>query len=176
MRFGRLIAVLMALLTAAPALGQQSRREHSTWATGGGRGGFQPPATVNNQTLRQIVRTSIGGNRVRIVLSNAFGTAPVAIGAASISLRDQDSLVLATSMRTLTFGGSTSGTILPGATLVSDAVNMTVALYDGVIDFDRIPATRRRRPGCCRLMIPAITCIPATPVTRRWARQSISPS
>ena len=50
---------------------------------GGGPGG-QPPVTVNNQTLRQIVRTSIGGNRVRIVLSNAFGTAPVQIGAATV--------------------------------------------------------------------------------------------
>ena len=40
---------------------------------GGGRGGFAP-VTVSNQTLRQIVHTSIGGNRVRVVLSNAFGT------------------------------------------------------------------------------------------------------
>src|SRR5687768_11735034 len=41
-----------------------------------------PPATVNNQTIRQVVRTSIGGNRFRVVLSNAFGTAPIDIGAA----------------------------------------------------------------------------------------------
>ena len=166
MRCGRPIALFLLLLTAAPALGQQSRREHwvATWATalvsrplpagrgqgpgGGGpaappaaapaagaRGGVTPPATVTNQTLRQIVRTSIGGNRVRIVLSNAFGTAPVAIGAANIALRDQDALVLASSVRALTFGGSTTGTILPGATLVSDAVNLTVPpLSDLAID------------------------------------------
>src|SRR5881296_1724327 len=35
----------------------------------------------NNQTLRQIVHTSVGGSSVRVVLSNAYGTAPVTIGA-----------------------------------------------------------------------------------------------
>jgi len=36
-----------------------------------------PPATVQNQTLRQVVHTSIGGDKVRVVLSNVFGTAPL---------------------------------------------------------------------------------------------------
>src|SRR5512134_2590898 len=62
-------------------------------AGGGGGRGFVPPATVNNQTLRQIVRASIGGSKVRIVLSNAFGTAPVEIGGASVALRDKDSSI-----------------------------------------------------------------------------------
>jgi len=97
--------------------------------------GFQPPATVNNQTLRQIVRTSIGGNRVRVVLSNVFGTAPVEIGAADIALRDKDSMVIASSVKPLTFGGSATGTIRAGATLVSDPVEMIVApLTDLAVD------------------------------------------
>ena len=49
----------------------------------GGRGGFPAPVTISNQTVRQIVRVSVGGDRVRVVLSNAFGTAPVEIGARS---------------------------------------------------------------------------------------------
>ena len=39
--------------------------------------------TISNQTIRQVVRVSVGGDRLRVVLSNAFGTAPVDIGAAS---------------------------------------------------------------------------------------------
>src|SRR5262245_35748342 len=35
-----------------------------------------PYLHFTNQTLRQIVRTSIGGSRARVVLSNAYGTAP----------------------------------------------------------------------------------------------------
>src|SRR5206468_13081057 len=46
-------------------------------AQGGGRGPAAPPLNFNNQTLRQIVHTSLGGTRARVVLSNLFGTAPL---------------------------------------------------------------------------------------------------
>jgi len=100
----------------------------------GGRGGL-PPVTISNQTVRQIIRVSVGGDRVRVVLSNAFGTAPIEIGAAHVALRDHDALVKASSVKPLTFGGSTTGRIVPGATIVSDAVSLTVpAVSDLVVD------------------------------------------
>src|SRR5688500_6594454 len=52
--------------------------------------GPAPFTHFTNQTLRQIVRASIGGSRVRVVLSNAFGTAPFTIGEAHIELRVKD--------------------------------------------------------------------------------------
>jgi lysophospholipase L1-like esterase len=101
----------------------------------GPRPGIPPPATVTNQTIRQIVHTSVGGNRVRVVLSNAFGTAPIEIGAADIALRDKESAVVAASVKPLTFGGNAKAAVLPGATLVSDPVEMrVVALADLAID------------------------------------------
>lgn len=101
---------------AAPAAGP---------AGGGGRG-FAPPATVNNQTLRQVVRTSIGGSKVRVVLSNAFGTAPIQVGGASVALRDKDAAIQPATSRMLFFAGAPTATILAGATLVSDPVDMTL--------------------------------------------------
>ena len=58
---------------------------------------FAPAPYIHftNQTLRQIVRTTIGGSRARVVLSNAYGTAPITIGAAHIALRDKDSVIQA---------------------------------------------------------------------------------
>lgn len=104
-------------------------------APGGRAGGPPPPVTVTNQTLRQIVRTSVGGNRLRIVLSNAFGTAPINIAAGDIGLRDGESGVVAGSVKPLTFGGAPAAAILPGAVLVSDAVEMRVpALADLAVD------------------------------------------
>jgi lysophospholipase L1-like esterase len=104
-------------------------------APGGGRGGFAPPATVNNQTLRQIVRTSIGGSRVRVVLSNAFGTAPIEIGAGNVALRDKEASVVTSSVKPLTVSGASSFTILAGATLISDPVDLAVPpVSDLVID------------------------------------------
>jgi lysophospholipase L1-like esterase len=89
-----------------------------------------PPAPAfmhfSNQTLRQIVHTSIGGSRVRVVLSNRYGTAPLAIGAAHLALRDKDSAIQQASGRPLTFSGKPAFTIPPGAVAYSDPVNLTV--------------------------------------------------
>ena len=86
-----------------------------------------PPATAQNQTLRQIVHTSIGGAKVRVVLSNVFGTAPLEIGAAAIALQSDAAAVDPASIRKLTFGGQPKGIVLAGATLVSDPVEITLA-------------------------------------------------
>jgi len=111
---------------------------------GGGRGGGAPapaaPATpvppappaapvagtLNNQTARMIIRTTIGGTRVRVQFSNAFGTVPLDMGAAHIALRDKDSAIVAGSDRTLLFNGKPSARVVPGGTLISDPVDLTV--------------------------------------------------
>jgi lysophospholipase L1-like esterase len=91
--------------------------------------------TITNQTIRQVVRVSTGGERLRVVLSNAFGTAPIEIGAAHVALRDKDAMVTSSSVKPLTFGGHAKGTILPGATIVSDTVALSVsAVSDLVVD------------------------------------------
>ncbi len=94
-----------------------------------------PPVTASNQTLRQVVHTSVGGERVRVVLSNVFGTAPLEVAAAAIGPRAQSPGVRAAGVHPLTFGGGKSAAILPGAVLVSDPVDMAVApLSDVVVD------------------------------------------
>jgi lysophospholipase L1-like esterase len=80
----------------------------------------------NNQTLRQIVHTSIGGSRVRVVLSNAYGTAPLTIGAAHVALRDKDSYIATGSDRPLTFSGRPTIAIPANAVMYSDPVSLTV--------------------------------------------------
>jgi lysophospholipase L1-like esterase len=87
------------------------------------------PAAItgfHNQTLRMIAHTSIGGRRVRIELSNAFGSTALGIGAAHIALRDTESGVVPASDRALLFGGKPASWIPPGAMVISDAVNLDV--------------------------------------------------
>lgn len=86
-----------------------------------------PLVWPQGQTLRQIVRTSIGGSRLRVVLTNVFGTQPMPIGGAAVSLRDKDASVTSHSTRSLTFGGRTVCMIPAGAQLVSDPVDLDVA-------------------------------------------------
>jgi hypothetical protein len=84
------------------------------------------PRNLRNQTLRQIVHVSIGGNRVRVVLSNEYGDRPMRIGAAHTALAGEASEIEQGSDRPLTFGGQTAVTIPPGAPMVSDPVDLTV--------------------------------------------------
>ena len=78
---------------------------------------------MRDQTVRQIAHVSIGGSRVRIVLSNEYGTRPLTIGAAHIALAGGGSSIVAGSDRPLTFGGRTSFTIPLGAPAVSEPVD-----------------------------------------------------
>lgn len=81
----------------------------------------------DNQTLREIVRTSIGGDTVRVRLSNAFGRQTVEIGSVHIARRSEGSAIVPGSDRTLTFGGRPAASIPPDAVLLSDPVKLDVA-------------------------------------------------
>ena len=94
-----------------------------------------PPITPNNQTLRQIVRTSVAGTRLRVVFANTYGTAPLNIGGASIALRDKESAIVSASMRKLTVNGSVPFRIPAGGVMLSDPVSLSVpAFADLAID------------------------------------------
>jgi lysophospholipase L1-like esterase len=84
------------------------------------------PFTVNNQTVRMIVRTSIGGSRARIRLANSFGAPTVEVGAAHVALRRAGSAIVPGTDRALTFGGKPNVTLPPGAVVLSDPVSIAV--------------------------------------------------
>lgn len=84
------------------------------------------PAVLHDQTVRQVARVSVGGRRVRIVLSNAYGKLPLRIGAASVALAEHGSAIQPDSLRRLTFAGQPAATVAPGAPLLSDPVTLSV--------------------------------------------------
>ena len=79
-------------------------------------------AAFINQTLRMTARTSLGGDTVRVRLSNAYGSRKLTVGAARVALRDKGPGIVSASDRKLTFGGAATATIAAGALLVSDPV------------------------------------------------------
>jgi lysophospholipase L1-like esterase len=83
-------------------------------------------ADFNNHTIRMHPRISIGGERLRVRISNAYGTRPLAIGAAQIALRDKGPTIVRGSGRKLSFGGSDGAVIAAGAVLFSDPVELSV--------------------------------------------------
>ncbi|MEZ0244216.1 MAG: SGNH/GDSL hydrolase family protein, partial [Sphingomonas sp.] len=72
---------------------------------------------LKDATLRQIVRIQIGGKQFRIRFSNAFGTQPLTIGAATVaaSADNASSRIKDGSLMPVQFGGKASVTIPAGA-------------------------------------------------------------
>lgn len=83
---------------------------------------FGVPEVLENQTVRQVARISVGGNTVRVALSNAFGAKPLTIGAASVGKAGKDGDVDQATLKPLTWGGKSSVVVPPGAPILSDPV------------------------------------------------------
>jgi lysophospholipase L1-like esterase len=96
-----------------------------TWGTGPA-GSIGAAPQFADQTLRQIVHTSAGGDRVRVRISNTFGTGPVLIGSAHLALRSSGASIVAGSDRALTFSGKSSISIPAGGLVLSDPAVLEV--------------------------------------------------
>ena len=83
-------------------------------------------AGFDDQTIRDIVWTSAGGQAARIRLSNQFGTRPVTFGQVDIGISAAGAMILPGTNHRVTFAGRRSVTIAPGAFAFSDPVTMTV--------------------------------------------------
>ena len=121
--------VFFLLLMLAPQNAAQNWV--GTWAAAPQAAVKGPVQTFHNQTLRLIVHTSVGGKRVRIKISNAFGAQPLLIGAAHVARRASEAAIDPASDRALKFHGHSSVTIPPQSMAVSDPVDLDVtALSD----------------------------------------------
>jgi len=81
---------------------------------------------LGNQTLRMIAHLSVGGRRLRVRLSNAYGASKLAVASAHVALRSERAEIIPESDRTLTFNGAPSTAIAVGALIVSDPVELEV--------------------------------------------------
>jgi len=85
------------------------------------------PERATSFTLRQVVRLSAGGDRVRVRLSNAHGTEPLRISAAHLALSVAPGSGRITGGQRLTFDGRATAVIPVGAEIFSDPVAFTTA-------------------------------------------------
>jgi lysophospholipase L1-like esterase len=134
-------AVPAALLGAGPAAaGGRGRRWMHTWVSMPQltEPGNLPPAPFTgtssvlvDTTLRQTVHVTVGGSRLRVRFSNAFGGAALPITSAAVALpvdgKAGVSAIVPGSARPLTFGGRTSVVVPMGANVVSDPVDLPVS-------------------------------------------------
>jgi lysophospholipase L1-like esterase len=116
--------------SAASRVRTQAARDSwvATWAASpmAASDSRQAARGFGNQTVRDIIYTSVGGDALRVRLSNLFGTRPLTIGGASVGSVLDGAVLVPGSGRPLTFGGSASVTIPAGSTVTSDPLSWTV--------------------------------------------------
>jgi lysophospholipase L1-like esterase len=82
--------------------------------------------SFQNQTIRQTVRISVGGQRIRILFTNEFGAKPLTIGAARVALADANGNVQPGTERTVLFSGKPTAVIPAGSPFWSDPIDLSV--------------------------------------------------
>ena len=111
---------LRALFSLALAIGWLSilasgddgpQRWVTTWTTA--NAASDQPAEFSNQTIREVVHTTIGGGALRIRLSNTFGTRSIRLDAVFVGLQKtglqkEGAALVPRSNHEVTFGGSRS--------------------------------------------------------------------
>ena len=111
-----------------------------------------PADDLRDATVRQIFHLSVGGPRLRVHVSNAFGTEALHFTSVHIAkpVLPASSAIDPATDRALTFAGASDVTVPPGAEFVSDAVDFPVAaLADVAVTFhlDAAPARQTGHPG-----------------------------
>jgi len=121
---------ICSLLLVNPVVASQLENWVATWAASpepADADPNQPILNLQDQTVRERVRLSVGGSRLRIRLTNEYGTSPVLVGSVTVAVPNDPASVRSGSIQAVTFGGRNSITIPPGAPALSDPVALPVA-------------------------------------------------
>lgn len=83
--------------------------------------------TFNNQTVRHVLRLSLGGDAIRIKVSNLFGKTPITFSNLRVARSSGESNIDVGSDRPVTFNGQSSVILAAGAEMLSDEIPLAVA-------------------------------------------------
>ncbi len=129
MRELRNCALVCFLLLVPQLAGAQQNAWIATWAASpepADPDPNKPLLKIEDQTVRERVRVSIGGAQICLRLSNEYGSAPLLVGSVTVAAPNDSTSVKPGSIQSVTFGGRTSVTIPAGAPVLSDPVAFPV--------------------------------------------------
>ncbi|MFG1815573.1 SGNH/GDSL hydrolase family protein [Kribbella sp. NPDC049174] len=142
----RAVAVTAALTLAGSSLagahygGDQPDADWvGTWATAVTHGNASGSTNLGltDQSVRLVVRPTVGGDRIRIRLSNIYGEKTVTVGAATVAKPNKATPELSdidpATLRTLTFNGAGTASMVKGSELLSDPVNLRLGNLDDLV-------------------------------------------
>ena len=130
------IALLVLAATIAPVTASRpaaASRSGYDWVTSWSASPQDPmPGTLgmagfHDQTVRDLIFPSVGGNTIRLELTNAFGRSPLQVGRVTVAVAGLGAGVVPGNIHPVSFGGSVSVRIPAGEEVLSDPVGMQVS-------------------------------------------------
>src|SRR5690349_12056352 len=104
----RICVHLWLLLVVSGLVGASTNTWVATWAASPQSESPNPREAfvdIDDQTVRERVRVSIGGSQIQLRFSNEFGSSPLLIGSATVAVPIDASSVKQESIQSVTFGG-----------------------------------------------------------------------
>ena len=120
---------MIAFILASSAI--NSNAQQTVWTGSWAAAPVAAPAPISDanpdgNTYRDIVHLSLGGNAIRLRISNEFGTTPLTLASVHVALSSGGATTQPGTDHPVTFGGVESVTIPTGALIVSDPISMPV--------------------------------------------------
>ncbi|MFW5982148.1 MAG: SGNH/GDSL hydrolase family protein [Halanaerobiaceae bacterium] len=152
--WGILFAIIILLAITQNTLASESSSWVGTWATSPQLvedHNMPPDPGLANNTLRQIVRVSIGGEQIRLKFSNQYGNSPMELK--SVYLAESKvgrSSINTDTEKVVTFEGNESVTIPAGETVISDTIDYNLPSLTTMaisINFGDTPDKLTGHPG-----------------------------
>lgn len=110
-----------------------------------------PPAPgLTGNSLRQIVRVSVGGKKIRLRFTNEFSQGAVTMKSVQIAVSTGGNAIDVKTIKKLKFDGKSEVTMSPGSALTSDPISFKLKPRTDVaitIYFDQTSATASGHPG-----------------------------
>ena len=150
-----IVAIPLAFAAVAPAQAPESVHWVRSWASSQQvpePHNALPSDDLRDATLRQVVRLTIGGERIRVRVSNLFGTEPLRIGSVHVarSADPASARIVPASDRAVTFGGRSGIAVPAGAEYVSDPIALAAAPMSHLavsLHLPEAPARQTSHPG-----------------------------
>ena len=120
---------------------------HRTWVDAWAAAPDTIGPVLNAQTVRQVVRTSMGGSEVRVRLSNLFGSAAITLGPVHVALSAGAADTVPGSDHVLLFDGKPTVTIAKGESVLSDPLRMDVKALQQLAVSIYVPADEHYHPA-----------------------------
>jgi lysophospholipase L1-like esterase len=138
---------------SATFVGDTTKIWVGTWSTAPQlveTGNMPPSPGLTNNSLRQVVRVSIGGDTLRVRFSNEFSISAVTMKSAQIAVSTGGSTINASTNKELKFNGNSEVTMNAGVAVTSDpiAFNLTPRMDLAItIYFGQTSTTVTGHPG-----------------------------